>query len=54
MQMLQLIELLCVFQIMKLRILTNLELNMFLKKLKDLLDIKTNIFIVKANNSIMC
>ena len=40
MQMLVQIELFCVFQMMKSFILTVLELNMFLKKLENLLDIK--------------
>ena len=41
---------------MKLFTLTVLVLNMFLKKLKDLLDIKTSkkTFRIQANNSIMC
>ena len=43
-------------KIMKLFNLIVLVLNVFLKKLKDLLDIKTkaNIFRIKADNSIMC
>ena len=41
MQMLVHIGLLCIVEILKLLILTFLELNMFLKKLKNLLGIKT-------------
>ena len=55
--MLEHIGLLCIIQILKLFILPVLGLNMFLKKLKNLLDlkkIKTNIFRIQANNSIMC
>ena len=44
------IEVLCIAKILKLFISTVLQLNMFLKKLKNLLGIKT----VQSNNSIMC
>ena len=57
MQMLVCIGLLCRHQIMKLFILTVLELNMFLKKFKKFIghkNIKTNIFRIQANNSIIC
>ena len=56
MQMLELISLLCLLQIMKLFILTVLELNMFIKKSKNCVghkNIKTNIFRIQSNNSIM-
>ena len=54
MQMLVHIELLYIIQILKLSILRVLVLDMFLRKLKKLLGIKTNIFRIQANNSIMC
>ena len=64
MNMLELIGLAYIFQIMMLYILTVLELNTFLKRLKTLLGInkksirnesmQTKIFRIHANNSIMC
>ena len=45
-----LIGVLCIVKILKLFISTVLQLNMFLKKLKNLLGIKA----VQSNNSIMC
>ena len=56
MQMLVQTGLLYFIEIMKLFILIVLALNMFLRKLKNLLDIKTkiNIFRIKLNNSIIC
>ena len=56
MQMQVYIRLLYFVTEMKLFILIVLVLNMFLKKLKNLLEIKTkaNIFPVQANNSVMC
>ena len=55
-QMLELIRLLCMLQIMILFILTVLELNMFLKKLKNLSETKTktNTFRTQANHSVIC
>ena len=53
MQMLVHIELLYIIQILKLSILRVSVLDMFLRKLKKLLGIKTNIFTIQANNS-MC
>ena len=46
--------LLCIVEILKLFILTVLELTMFLKKLKTLLDIKASVFRVQTSDSIMC
>ena len=56
MQMLVHIGLHCMYQIMKLFILTVLVLNIFLKKSEILLGIKTktNIFRIEANNLIRC
>ena len=42
MLLLELIELLCMFQIIVLLILINLELSMFLKRSKNLLEVKTD------------
>ena len=57
MQMLVHIRLICMQNILELFILTVLELNMFLKKIKKIIghkNMKTNIFRIQANNSIMC
>ena len=54
MQMLVRTGLLCIIQILKLFILTVLELNMFLKELKNSLDIKKYTFRIQAHNATMC
>ena len=54
MQMLVHIALPCMYQILILFILTVLGLNKFLKKLKYLLDIETNISRIQSSNSIIC
>ena len=57
MQMLVHIRLICMQNILELFILTVSELNMFLKKIKKIIghkNMKTNIFRIQANNSIMC
>ena len=54
MQMLVHTGLVCVVKILKLFILTVLELNMFLKNCIRNNNIKANIFIVQLSNSITC